>query len=522
MIVLVGFMGAGKTTVGRRLALMAGLPFIDVDENIERAAMKGIREIFVSEGEPAFRSRERAAISEALGGDEGVVALGGGALDDPLTRTDLEWHDVVHLDVSFSEALRRIGGDDSRPMLARSDPKALYDERARHYERVARVSVTTDGKRPEAIAKEVAGSLGIEVAGDVERVVVNVQPPYDVVIGEQLLTRLDEFLPDTSAAEKAAIVTHDSLRSLADPVAGVLRRRNLEVGVIDVPEGERAKSLDRVALLYEAFADAVLHRRDLVVAVGGGVITDLAGFAASTYNRGMSVIHVPTTLLGQVDAAIGGKTGVNLETGKNLVGTIHQPSLVVCDVATLRSLPEEEFVSGLAEVAKYGFIDDPDLLDLLMSGSTMLLAREPSLLREVVARCAAAKAAIVAVDEKETGVREVLNYGHTFAHAIERSSDFSIRHGHAVALGMMAAAYLAHELRRIETDVVDRHTEVLEALGLPVRADLDLEVLEKAWVRDKKYRGGMRFVLLSSLGKAEPGVTADRAAIARSLERLRR
>jgi 3-dehydroquinate synthase/shikimate kinase/3-dehydroquinate synthase len=521
MIVLVGFMGAGKTTVGRKLSLMAGLPFVDVDENIERRTLKEIGEIFSSEGEPAFRALERAAIAEALAGEEAVLSVGGGALEDPLTRTDLEWHDVVHLDVSFPEALRRVGGDGSRPMLSRGDPKALYDERRRHYERVARVSVATDGKDPRTVAEEVARELGIEVAGDVERVVVNVRPPYEVVVGEDLLARFDGFLPNMEGAEKAAIVTHRSLRALAEPIAEALRRLGLSETVYEVPEGEDAKSLDHASSLYDGFAEATLHRRDLVVAVGGGVVSDLAGFVASTYNRGMPVLHVPTTLLGQVDAAIGGKTGVNLRSGKNLVGTIHQPCLVVCDVATLVSLPDEEFVSGLAEVAKYGFIEDPDLLGLLVSGAPALHARDARLLREVIARCAAIKAAIVSVDERETGIREVLNYGHTFAHAVEQTSGFSFRHGHAVALGMMAAAYLAHELGRIDIEVVDRHKEVLEALRLPVRATLDIDVLEKAWIRDKKYRGGMRFVLLSSLGKAETGVTVDRSAIERALERLR-
>jgi 3-dehydroquinate synthase/shikimate kinase/3-dehydroquinate synthase len=521
MIVLVGFMGAGKTTVGRRLALIAGLPFIDVDESIERRTLKEIGEIFASEGEPAFRALERAAIAEALAGEDAVLSVGGGALEDPLTRTELGWHDVVHLDVSFPEALRRVGGDGSRPMLSRGDPKALYDERRRHYERVARVSVVTDDKDPRTVAEEVARALGIEVDRDAERVVVNVRPPYEVLVGEDLLGRIDALLPDVEGAEKAAIVTHASLGSFVHPVVEAIRRRGLSERVYEVPEGESAKSLDHASSLFDGFAEGALHRRDLVVSVGGGVVSDLAGFVASTYNRGMPVVHVPTTLLGQVDAAIGGKTGINLRRGKNLVGTIHQPSLVVCDVTALASLPDEEFVSGLAEVAKYGFIEEPDLLDLLVSGEAALHARDARLLREIVARCAAIKAGIVSVDERETGIREVLNYGHTFAHAIEQTSDFSIRHGHAVALGMMAAAYLAHESGRIDTDIVDRHREVLEALRLPVRATLDIDVLEKAWIRDKKYRGGMRFVLLSSLGKAETGVTAERSAIERALERLK-
>lgn len=521
MIVLVGFMGAGKTTVGRILARIAGLPLIDVDENIERAARRDIAEIFRSEGEPAFRARERAEIAAALAGEDAVVAVGGGALDDPRTRTDLGWHDVVHLEVSFVEAMRRVGDGASRPMLATRDPKELYDARRRHYDNVARLSVATDGKSPEEVAREIARALGLETSTDLARIVVNVEPSYEVVVGDGLLGRVGALLPDPADVEKSAVITHPSLAPLVEPVVASLAERGLDVSRIEVPEGEDTKSLERAHELYEEFARLALHRRDLVVAVGGGVVSDLAGFVASTYNRGMPVVHVPTTLLGQVDAAVGGKTAVNLDTGKNLVGTIHQPSLVVCDVLTLWSLPEAEFVSGLAEVAKYGFIDSPDLLDLIIRERDRLFSRDPAVLREVVARSVAVKAAIVAMDEREKSVREILNYGHTFAHAIERSSGYSLRHGHAVALGMMAAAYLAHDLGRIDAEVVDRHREVLAALGLPVHASLDIEVLEQAWVRDKKYRGGVRFVLLSSLGKAETGVRVDGAVVSRAVERLR-
>jgi shikimate kinase / 3-dehydroquinate synthase len=520
MIVLIGFMGAGKTSVGRALASVARLPFVDIDEEVERISGRSIPEIFASDGEPEFRALERDAIARALDGSPSVIAVGGGAIGDPRTRTDLEWHEVVHLDVGFREALRRIDDTESRPMLATRDPKELYDERQRLYERLARVTVATDGKRPEEVAMEVAERLGLDADPTLRRIPVRVPDPYDVVIGSGLLERLDDFLPDTQGVEAAFVVTHPSLDKLARPVVASLEKRGLKVHTIEVEEGESAKSIERAGELYGRLAQAPAHRHDLVVAVGGGVIGDLASFVASTYNRGMPVILVPTTLLAQVDAAVGGKTGVNLPSGKNLVGTIHQPRLVVCDVQVLASLPQDEFVSGLAEVAKYGFIHDPDIHDLLSARSEELWARDPELLREIVARSVAIKAAIVAIDEKETGLREILNYGHTFAHAIEQSEGFTLRHGHAVALGMMAAAYLAQELRRIEPEVVDRHREVLEALNLPVRAALDLDALERAWVRDKKYRGGVRFVLLSGLGRAEIGVTAPRPAIARALERM--
>jgi 3-dehydroquinate synthetase len=239
----------------------------------------------------------------------------------------------------------------------------------------------------------------------------------------------------------------------------------------------------------------------------------------------MTLVNVPTTLLGQVDAAIGGKTGINLSYGKNLVGTIYQPAAVVCDIDLLATLPEQELISGLAEVAKYGFISDPDLLDVLLENGSKLKTGDPDLLADVVARSASIKAKIVAEDERESGVRAYLNYGHTWAHAIERARGYGqVRHGEAVALGMMAAAYLASEMEMIDESTVQQHRQVLEAVGLPVTATLALEQLSEGWLRDKKFNRGVRFVLLArtSSGKVSPreGVQAPQEAIVKAIERL--
>jgi 3-dehydroquinate synthase len=273
--------------------------------------------------------------------------------------------------------------------------------------------------------------------------------------------------------------------------------------------------------LLEALAEAGAHRHDLIVSVGGGVVSDLAGFVASVYARGMKVAHVPTTLLGQVDAAIGGKTGVNLPQAKNLVGTIHQPIAVLCDVGALGRLPREEFTSGMAEVVKYGFISDPAILDEVMRDGGAIQG-DPRRLSELVARCVRIKAAIVASDENESGIRAHLNYGHTFGHAIERTARFEgIRHGEAVAIGMVAAANLALELGMLGPEMVHKHEEVLRVVGLPTRAPLYVDELEPAWLRDKKYRNGVRFVLLNGPGRPEYGVSATREQISRALERMR-
>ena len=528
MIVLVGFMGAGKSTVGRLLADELETVFIDADDEVERTAGVSIKEIFETWGEQGFRQFERGAVADALRRGAGVVAVGGGALGDPGTRDLLKKEPdvkVVYLEVGFDEALKRVGGDSARPMLTAADPKTLYDERRAHYEDVATTQIDTDSRSPNAIVREIAALLagGTGEVRDIPLRRIAVTAPsatYEVLVGAGIVGHV-AGLAGIEHAEQAFVITHPELADIADRCTAGLEEAGLRVHILKVASGEPTKSLATAGRLSEELADLTAHRNDLVVSVGGGVITDLAGFVASTYNRGMPVVHVPTTLLAQVDAAIGGKTGVNLPQGKNLVGTFHQPRLVVCDVAALESLPLPELRAGMAEVAKYGFISDPELLEVLESKAGDLLEREPHLLADVVARSVEIKAGVVSADEREQGERAVLNYGHTFAHAIEHSAGYEgIRHGEAVAIGMMAAAYLARGLGRIGDGVVAAHRRVLEALELPVTASLDYDTLHEAWLRDKKYQGGVRFVLLNEIGRAEHGITAPKEAVEEALKRL--
>ena len=522
MIVLIGFMGSGKSTVGRLLAGRLGLPFVDVDDVIERRAGASIADIFRARGEPLFRSLERDVTAEVMSGPEAVVALGGGAVDDPATCAALEWETVVLLDVGYAEAMKRIGADPGRPMLVAADPRALFHRRKEVYRRLADITVNTDGRAPDDLVEELARHVGWEGPQAVRRVAVPVRDRgYEVVVGNGLSSSLDDHVPELPDAEIAFFVSHPSLRSAGAGAARALARRQLRTLWSEVPEGEGSKSLAVAERLYDELSDAGAHRHDVVVSFGGGVVCDLAGFVASTYHRGTEVVHVPTTLLAQVDAAIGGKTAVNLSHGKNLVGTVHQPASVVCDVGLLKTLPPEEITSGMAEVVKYGLIADPTLLELVERRASDVDAAEPDLMIEVVARSAAIKAEIVAEDERERGRRAHLNYGHTFGHALERLFGFrGLRHGEAVALGMMAAAYLAEELGRIGSEDVELHRRALSSAGLPTALACDLEELERAWSHDKKYRRGVRFVLLRGIAKPEAGIEAPRAALARAIERL--
>ena len=524
MIVLIGFMGAGKSTVGRILAARAGLPFVDTDELAAAQAGMPITEIFSTKGEPAFRDIEREVVRDTLAGPEAVIALGGGALGDPAVATALQGKSVVLLNATWAEIQRRLRGDRSRPMLLAGDPKALFDQRQGLYRAVASHRVDTEGRAPEEIANEIAISVGGPRLTDVQaqRVVVALgDRSYEVVIGRELLSQLDDLIPGVSEAETIFLVAHPSLERFTKEAVGSLQAAGAQVIVLELPEGERSKSLETVGSFWRSLAEHHARRHDVVIGLGGGVVCDVAGFVAATFNRGMRLVHIPTTLLAQVDASIGGKCGVNIPQGKNLIGAIYQPTVVLCDIDLLTSLPQEELRSGMAEVVKYGLIADPELLEGIEVRAQKVYDGDARALVGVVSRSASVKASFVVSDERDEGRRAFLNYGHTFAHAIERIGDFQgVRHGEAVALGMMAAAYLSQALGRLSESGVEVHRRVLEGVGLPVTANLSLEALEEAWRHDKKFKDGVRFVLLDDIGRPRRGITADRGEIAAALARM--
>lgn len=518
MIVLIGFMGAGKTTVGGLIADKTGLPFVDVDSMIEARAGAGVQEIFAAHGEAHFRALERDAVDAVLEGPDAVVALGGGALGDPATCVALEWHDVVHLEVSYGEAMRRIGRDPGRPMLAIEDPRALFEGRRSAYERVARHSVVTDDRSPEEVAGMVLATLGL--SGDEQRGPVDVRlgsRSYKVHVGPGAARELGSSF-EAPHATKAFVVTHPGLTESAGTTVGSLADRGLEVTVLTVDEGEASKDLVVAGRLLEQLAEAGATRHDVVVSFGGGVVSDLAGFVASVYHRGMRVVHVPTSLLAQVDASVGGKTAVNLESGKNLVGTIHQPLVVVCDTSLLKTLPDAELRAGMAEVIKMALITGQRAVDAVIEAMPAALARDEDALTEIVRDAVVAKAAVVAADERDDGLREILNYGHTFGHAVEHVT--RVRHGEAVSIGMMAAGHLAVSLGMLGEGVVDLQRNMIEMAGLPVAASFDLGAVRSALRRDKKNRDEVRFVLLSDVGAPKRGVSAPEDLVARALSRV--
>jgi 3-dehydroquinate synthase len=327
--------------------------------------------------------------------------------------------------------------------------------------------------------------------------------PYEVAIGSGLLERSADHLPDLPGVAAAFVVSDREIAERwFEPLGAGLTARGLAPVLLTVPAGEEAKSLRSYEALLRQLAGREAHRGDVIVGLGGGAVGDLAGFVAATYMRGLRVVQVPTTLTAQVDAAIGGKSGINLPEGKNLVGAFHQPQAVLADLDALATLDDRTYRSGLAEVAKVALTLDEDLLALIEDDPAPVLAREPAVLETVVARCVAAKARTVAADERDSGQRLILNYGHTVGHALERLDAFAGRtHGEAVTIGMLAAARLA-EIRGLAADLTSRTQRLLASVGLTPDGTLPpIDEVLRAIRMDKKYRSGVRFVLLEGVGR---------------------
>ncbi|ATE56324.1 3-dehydroquinate synthase [Actinosynnema pretiosum] len=336
--------------------------------------------------------------------------------------------------------------------------------------------------------------------GEPVRIRVAAERPYEVIVGRGLLGDLVELLRGTS---KAAIVHTAVLAETADAVLEELRAAGVDAHRVEVPDAEDGKDLRVAGYCWDVFGQIGLGRQDVVVGLGGGAVTDLAGFVASTWMRGVRLINVPTTLLGMVDAAVGGKTGINTDAGKNLVGTFYEPTAVLVDLATLETLPRNELVAGMAEVVKGGFIADPAILDLIEADPAAALDPSGDVLAELVRRKVQVKADVVSSDLRESNLREILNYGHTLGHALERRERYRWRHGAAISVGLVFAAELARLAGRLDDATADRHRSVLTSLGLPVAYDPDaLPQLLEGMRSDKKNRSGvLRFVVLDGLAK---------------------
>lgn len=519
-VTLMGFMGSGKTTVGRILATRLGWDFVDTDRLVETQAGMAIPEIFATRGEAAFRSMEAAVIQEVSRGDRQVIATGGGAVLDPANRLALRMAGVVvHLKASPELLWRRVSGSD-RPLA--EDPVAFrtrYQERYPLYQQLP-IQVASSGS-----AARVAERILEGIRGDACRIDVPLpERAYPIVLEPNALARLGALMAERLKPGRCLVVTNPHLEArYGDLVRAALETAGWEPHFAIVPAGERFKRMQSAMQLYDRAIEARLERQNPIVALGGGVIGDLAGFVAATFNRGIPFVQVPTSLLAQIDSSVGGKVAVNHPMGKNLIGAFYQPSLVVADPLTLHTLPRRELLAGLAELIKYGVIMDAEFFERLDADLPALLERRMAALIPAIARSCELKAEVVLEDEREAGRRAILNFGHTLGHALEAETQYqTFLHGEAVAIGMVAAGAIARELGLFSDAEQHRMTSLLERAGLPTRfPPLSARRLVDATGHDKKVQSGkVRWILPEALGRVVVRSDVPEAAVLRVLRQL--
>jgi shikimate kinase/3-dehydroquinate synthase len=518
-LIITGFMGTGKTKVGLEVARRLGREFVDMDALIEERVGMAIPEIFAQRGEGFFRQQERQLCLELAQRRRLVIATGGGTLIPEENRRALGMSGLlVCLNCDIEETLHRLAQAENRPLLDVADRRerieALLAERREAYKRI-RHQIDTTGLTVEEVVGRVIELLKSEAV--VEKIAVRTPTgSYEIHLGKRLLTRIGELAQQKGLGDKVALVTNPTVGDLyASTVVASLQEAGFEPVICQVPDGETYKTLNIVSSLYDQFVAGGLDRYGAVLALGGGVIGDMAGFAAATYMRGVPLVQLPTTLLAMVDASIGGKVAVDHPRGKNLIGAFKQPEMVVIDPLALKTLDEAEMRSGWAEVIKAGVIGSPRLFEHLEEGGD-----DPS--PSIIAEAIHVKVAIVEEDPYESGRRAVLNLGHTFGHALEVLSGFTLRHGEAVSIGMVAATRTAVALGLCDEMVEGRLVALLQRFGLPTCYEgYEPREIWEAMATDKKKRGKkLRFVLPRAIGQVVVTDQVSKAMVLEVLERL--
>jgi len=526
-IALIGFSATGKSVVAIKVAEHLDWTLIDTDDEIVKLSGKTIPEIFKQDGEDKFRQLERKVLRQACQKERAVIATGGGVIVDPKNQSLLlETSVVVCLEAKPETIYQRLLHDTLysanpvvRPLLAGDNPLERIKQLKAHrqpYYAVADWTVHTDNLTLEEVSQEVIkgwqyiskhhSSSKQSTEADLACIVETATASYPVFVGRGILAKLGEKMKRAGLSGTANIISDE----IVFPIYGARVKKALEkdgfaVNCCVIPPGEASKNIAQAVKIYDFLIERRVERNDVIVALGGGMIGDLAGFIAATFLRGLPWLQVPTSLIAMTDASIGGKVAIDHPQGKNLIGAFYQPRLVLADVQTLTTLPQRELTSGWAEVIKHGLILDADFLQLLEDKAKDLIKLKPGITSKVIARSAALKAQVVSEDERETGKRIILNYGHTIAHGLEAASKYDrFLHGEAVAIGMMGAAKLSHRLKLLSQDAVERQEALLQKFGLPIDCSgvLLADVLA-AMELDKKVRGkAIQWVLLEDIGKA--------------------
>ncbi|MCB8881842.1 3-dehydroquinate synthase [Acidisoma cellulosilytica] len=516
-IVLVGIMGAGKTAVGKRLAATLGLTFIDADQEIETASGYTVSEIFERFGEPAFRDVERRVIRRLLEGPRIVLATGGGAFMDSETRTVIRGKGLsIWIRATLPLLLRRVAGRTHRPLLMSGDPGQILQGlmKLRH-PIYAEADIVIDSR--DETVDAMAGRMAETVMDHLPALSVPVELAaggYEVIIGSSLITRAGGLLGAVLPQRRAVVVTDKTVAGLhLQTLLTGLETAGFTTGTIIVEPGEPSKSVENWASVIDQLLDQAVERRTAVIALGGGVVGDLAGFAAAATMRGLPFVQVPTTLLSQVDSSVGGKTGINTRQGKNLIGAFYQPRMVLADTDTLSTLPPRELRAGYAEIVKTGLIGDAAFYEWCEQNGLGVVSGNRALQAKAIQVACAFKAGVVGDDEREekpNDGRALLNLGHTFGHALEAEVGYGagLLHGEAVAIGLGLAFDLSAKLGHCSPDLAPRIRRHLDSVGLPseiamLNRRFSVEHLVGHMRRDKKMRdGALHFVLARGIGRA--------------------
>ena len=573
-LIITGFSGTGKSVVAKEVVRRLNWDFLDTDDEIVKQIGRPIAEIFRQDSEDRFRELERGAIRKACRQRQTVIAIGGGAIVDPqnfelLAKSGL----IVCLEAKPETIYERLFHEaafspetEVRPLLTANDPleriRELKASRQPYYANVD-WTVHTDNLNISQVAEEVIRASGLlrlahphlnplpsrkrksgsqlKANDDLACMVETAAQSYPIFVGYGLLDKLGEKMKKAALSGTATIISDENVFShYGSRVEVILKDAGFAVNSFVVPPGEETKNMDYAIKIYDFLVEHRAERDDIIIALGGGVVGDLAGFVAATFLRGMPWIQVPTSLAAMVDASIGGKVGVNHPEGKNLIGAFYQPNLVLADCQTLITLPQRELISGWAEVIKHGMILDKEFFEFLETNVNKLKELEPELITQAIARSAAIKAQVVSHDENEReGKRTILNYGHTIAHGLEAATQYQrFLHGEAVAIGMTGAANLSQRLGLLPSAAVERQRKLLQKFGLPTtlraeavsqrhgrkRSNLKFSFagVTRAMELDKKVREkAIRWVLLEDIGNAVIRGDIPWQDVTKTLEELR-
>ncbi len=529
-IFLTGLPGSGKTTIGHRTANLLGWSFVDTDDVIAERMQMPVGRVLVEYGEERFRQIESEALHELADGVRVVIATGGGMVISEANRKFMHEHGLtVYLQTSVDASWKRMQETSvqiSRPLILGENGQQrlrdLYTTRQKWYEE-ADIQINTEEGSQNALARRLislALARGYLFLPFLPREVIKFhigRVSSQVIVEWGGLPHLGETLHSLEFSERLFVITDSQVGALyTQSMQTLLESAGFQPYFFTVPAGEASKSFKYFQQIVDWLVEHKAERKEAILALGGGVVGDLAGFIASCYLRGVPFVQIPTTLLGQVDSAIGGKTGFNHALGKNLIGSYYQPKLIYVDPAFILTLPERIYDEGWVEIAKYAMILDEKLFTLLEEHLDMLRVRDPALLTSVVARAIRMKMDIVLDDELDFGRRNILNYGHTFGHALEATTDYGTwLHGEAISIGMEVAARVAVACGKLSRSEAMRQTRLLQALNLPIRCSgTNVNAILNTMQRDKKVRAGrMRWVLPTRIGHAEVFSDIDAAIV---------